>query len=301
MSASYPLYVVDAFTTDKLTGNPAGVVLDADGLSDRQMLAIARELNHSETVFLLAPDAADHEVRLRYFTPRQEVPICGHATIAAHYVRARLRGDASRRLWHKTGIGVLPVDIERLPDRTRVVMTQGDPVFGAILAGDERRALVAALAIDEHALAPDLPLQIVSTGHSKVMVPLRHREVLERLAPDPAALTALSRAIGCNGYYAFTLDSDDPAIRVHGRMFAPALGIVEDPVTGNANGPLGAYLAARQALPLAGGRLTFTAQQGTAMGRRGFVQVTVRMVGERPATVTVAGDAVIVYHALLEL
>jgi PhzF family phenazine biosynthesis protein len=297
----YPLYVVDAFTTERLTGNPAGVVLEADGLSDRQMQAIARELNHSETVFLLSPDAPDHEVRLRYFTPRQEVPICGHATIAAHYVRALLRRDDSRRLWHKTGIGVLPVDIERLPDRYRVVMTQGEPAFGAVLAGAERRALVTALAIDDHDLSPDLPVQIVSTGHSKVMVPLRYRDVLERLAPDSAALTALSRVIGCNGYYAFTLDSDDPAIRVHGRMFAPALGIVEDPVTGNANGPLGAYLAARQALPLTGGGLTFTAQQGTAMGRRGVVRVTVLVAGERPATVTVAGDAVIVYHALLEL
>lgn len=301
MSRTYPLYVVDAFTTEKLAGNPAGVVLDAEFLSDRLMQAIARELNHSETVFLCAPDGPDHEVRLRYFTPVREVPICGHATIAAHFVRAVLRQDGSRRLWHKTGIGVLPVDVVRESEGYRVIMTQGPPTFGACLEGVERRRLRVALGADEDELVAGLPLQIVSTGHSKVIVPLRRRETLERLAPDSAALIELSHAIGCNGYFAFTLDSDDPALLAHGRMFAPALGIREDPVTGNANGPLGAYLVAHGAVPFAGDCLSFTAKQGTAMGRPGFVQVTVRVVGGRPESVTVGGSAVIAYSAQLEI
>ncbi|WP_363800420.1 PhzF family phenazine biosynthesis isomerase [Lysobacter firmicutimachus] len=111
MSRNYRVFQVDAFTRRRFAGNPAGVVLDADRLSEAQMLAIARELNNSETAFVLAPRDDSHEVWIRYFTPTVEVPVCGHATVAAHYVRAQVLG-ARGRLRQLTGAGVMQIDIE---------------------------------------------------------------------------------------------------------------------------------------------------------------------------------------------
>ena len=107
------LYHVDAFTTSRFRGNPAGVVLNADGLSDAEMQDLARELKHSETAFVLAPDGADHDVRLRYFSPTTEVPLCGHATIATHYVRAGLPGFGSSEFRQKTAAGIQRIRIGR--------------------------------------------------------------------------------------------------------------------------------------------------------------------------------------------
>lgn len=100
------VYQVDAFTTEKFRGNPAGVVLNGDNLTDQEMQAIARELNNSETAFLLSPDSPDHDVRTRYFTPKTEVPICGHATIASQYVRAIENNLESCRVMNKINIGM---------------------------------------------------------------------------------------------------------------------------------------------------------------------------------------------------
>ncbi len=111
---TYRLYQVDAFTTEKFAGNPAGVVPDASGLSDGEMEAIAREMNNSETAFILPPESSDHEVRVRFFTPTTEVPSCGHATIAAHYVRAVEHSLDSCTVIHKIGAGILPVGVTGL-------------------------------------------------------------------------------------------------------------------------------------------------------------------------------------------
>ncbi|MCP4021810.1 MAG: PhzF family phenazine biosynthesis isomerase, partial [Desulfobacteraceae bacterium] len=105
------IYQIDSFTNEKFKGNPAGVVLDADALSKDQMLVIAREMNNSETAFILSAQGDDHDVWLRYFTPATEVPICGHATIAAHFVRALENQMDSCVVLHKTGAGILPVEI----------------------------------------------------------------------------------------------------------------------------------------------------------------------------------------------
>jgi phenazine biosynthesis protein PhzF family len=305
MEKIYRVYQVDAFTRTRFTGNPAGVVPDADGLSEAQMQAIARELHNSETAFILRPEADDHDVRVRFFTPTTEVPVCGHATIAAHYVRA-IEGSVSRGTVRQlTGAGVLQVDIEPSKgDDFRIWMHQRPPAFGPVLNHAARQALIAALAIGEQDLGQG-PIEIVSTGHSKVMVPLRSRAVLDRLAPDLSALTALSRDIGCNGYHLFTQADPAPGILAHARMFAPAIGIAEDPVTGNGNGPLGAYLVRhRLASPASGqGVFSCTMRQGEAIGRAGEVrvEVTVDPGSMMPSAVRIGGEAVVVFRTGLEL
>ena len=111
MVRKYNLYQIDSFTKEKFTGNPAGVITNADGLNDEEMQKIARELNNSETAFIFSSDSSEYDAHIRFFTPRNEVPICGHATIAAHYARAIENNLDTSRVFHKTGAGILPVDV----------------------------------------------------------------------------------------------------------------------------------------------------------------------------------------------
>jgi PhzF family phenazine biosynthesis protein len=299
---TYQCYQVDSFTREKFSGNPAGVVLDATGLQDTEMQKIAREFNNSETAFLFPTQEQTHDVAIRFFTPLQEVPICGHATIAAHYVRARELGLGRQCIRQKTKAGILPVDILPEGDDYHIQMTQGAIEFGSILSGQTMAQLLCALGIQpEDLISPSaLPIQIVSTGHSKVMVGIRSRKLLDTLQPGLEALAQISRQIGCNGFYVFTLHPDSD-ILVHGRMFAPAIGIAEDPVTGNANGPLGAYLVRYEYAPAEDARFRFTARQGEAIGRAGTVKVEVSVKDRIPQKVCISGNAVIVFHTELHL
>jgi len=294
------MYQVDSFTKEKLLGNPAGVVTNADGLSETEMQMIARELNNSETAFILSPTDHTHDVWVRFFTPLNEVPVCGHATIAAHYVRAFEKRLGTTRVLQKTGAGVLPVDILKDGDDYRIVMTQGRVEFGDTITGEALQALLAALGINGEALRPNCPVQIASTGHGKVMVGLRDGGLLNRLEPDMGLLKKAGEAVGCKGFYVFTLHPEE-RYAVRGRMFAPAIGIPEDPVTGNANGPLGAYLVRYGLLPLISGELRFTALQGEAVRRPGTVEVSVKTKGGKPVEVQITGNATIAFATTLLL
>lgn len=295
------LYQVDSFTTEKFAGNPAGVVSHADGLTEEQMQKIAREMNCSETAFVLSPEAKDHDARIRFFTPTTEVPICGHATVAAIYVRAMETRARTSRVLQKTGAGILPVDIVEDGDDYKIIMTQGKPEFGKTLEGADKETLLSALGILPTDLDERCPLKIASTGHSKVMIAIKSRTLLHKLKPSMGALVALSKKIGCNGYFVFTLDSGDPEILTHGRMFAPAIGIQEDPVTGNANGPLGAYLIHHKLVPHDGTEFQFKGKQGEAMGRPGIVEVRVKIEQNEPVQVQIGGHAVIVFQTEIEV
>ncbi len=297
----YRIYQVDAFTSEKFKGNPAGVVPDADGLSEDEMQTIAREMNNPETAFILSPESPDHEVWVRFFTPTTEVPSCGHATIAAHYVRATEMSLAPCTVVQRIGVGILPVGIESDESGYRIVMTQGAIEFEKPFSSAQVDEIVEALSLETSALDERCPVQVVSTGHSKVMVGIRSRAALDALNPDLTQLTEISARIGCNGYYVFTLEPVASDALAHGRMFAPAIGIPEDPVTGNANGPLGAYLARHALAEPKDGVLSFRGRQGEAMGRPGTVEVEVEVESGEPSVVRVAGRAVIAFQSELEL
>lgn len=301
MERKYHLYQVDSFTEEKFTGNPAGVITNADGLTEYEMQKIARELNNSETAFIFSSKEDSYEVHLRYFTPLKEVPICGHATIAAHYVRAIELGLDNKRVMQKTGAGILPVDIVREDEDYRIIMTQGEIIFGDRIEGSNRVALLSALNIRENNILDNAPIQIVSTGHSKVMIGITDTQVLNLLKPNYDALAKLSDVISCNGFYVFTMDTKEEDILIKGRMFAPAIGINEDPVTGNANGPLGAYLVHHKLTGYTDNLFTFKARQGEAIGRGGTINVEVDIREKEPYTVRVSGKAVIVFKTELLL
>ena len=230
-----------------------------------------------------------------------EVPSCGHATIAAHYVRAVENRLPSCTVMQKIGIGVLPVEVVAEEGDYRIVMTQGTPDFETPLAGSARDNIVRALGLSAADLDERCPIQIVSTGHSKVMIGVRRRTTLDGLRPNLTELAAISGTIGCNGYFVFTLEPVCDDILAHGRMFAPAIGIAEDPVTGNANGPLGAYLAHHRLVPVTGEKLAFNGRQGEAIGRPGTVEVSVGLEDGVPKTVRVAGRAVVVFEGQLHV
>ena len=301
MAKQYRIYQIDAFTKEKLKGNPAGVVTNADGLSEQQMQEIAREFNNSETAFILSPEDDSYDVRVRFFTPTSEVPICGHATIAAHYARAlENHFENTTRVLQKTNAGILPVDIIRKDDDYKIVMTQGKIEVGEALSTEVQQILTTALGITQRDILEGCPVAIASTGHSKVMIGIKDQNILHHLQPDMDSLIRLSSRIGCNGYYVFTMNQkEDPMI--HGRMFAPAIGISEDPVTGNANGPLGAYLIHYDLVAHNNDLYTFHAMQGEAIGRPGRMEIQVKIENNQPKEVKIVGNAVVAFSAELVL
>ena len=293
------VYQVDAFTTRRYQGNPAGVVANAEGLDEARMQLIARELNNSETAFVLPAEGPDHDLRVRFFTPTTEVPVCGHATVAAHYVLAlEGGGDGTRR--QLTGAGVQRIDTVAEDGDYRIAIEQNPPLFHPPLPPALAAEVAAALGIGTGALDPRCPVQFVSTGHGKLLVGLRDRATLQALQPDAARLAALGPRVDSRGFFAFTLDTppDDEAY-TWGRMFAPGIGIAEDPVTGNANGPLGAYLVRHGLIEASGGTVGYRARQTSGNGRSGWMDVTVRVEAGEPVGVRIAGRAVLCFRTSL--
>ena len=228
---------VDAFTDEPLTGNTAGVVPNADGLSDDQMQAIAAEMAVSETAFLRSSEDADR--RVRYFTPTQEVDLCGHATIGsfAHLHDEDLEPGSTTL---ETNVGVL--DIEVAADGT-VWMTQDEPSIREVDVGYDRVA--NALGVDAAALegaSADIPLAVSSTGLPFLIAPITYLSDVGNAEPDMAAIEDLTDAVDAAGVYLFSFDALEPESTLHGRMFAPGAGVPEDPVTGTASGAVCAYL-----------------------------------------------------------
>jgi PhzF family phenazine biosynthesis protein len=236
--------LVDAFTREPMSGNPAGVVPDATDLTDDQMASVAAELGASETAFVLPSETADR--RLRYFTPEREVDLCGHATIAAFrslYDRAVVTADTYTV---ETAAGVFDVDVDA--DGT-VWLTQSPPEISPVDVDLSRVA--DALGLDEAALsevAEDLPIGRVSTGLPFLVVPVGYFEQLSAVDPDHDAIERLCTETDTQGLYAFTFDALESDATLHGRAFAPLLGIAEDPVTGTASGAVAAYLRHHGAL-----------------------------------------------------
>lgn len=289
------VYQIDSFTKEKFKGNPAGVVVNADGLNDNQMQMIARELNNSETAFLFSSDSLNYDGIIRYFTPKSEVPICGHATIAAMYAKALEENLDSCVLKIKTNVGILPFEIIKNNRNYQIIMTQGEFSLSETFDSATSQRIIKALGLGESDMNKNCPIQIASTGHSKVMIGINTREKLNLLTPNFNELANLSAEIKCNGYFVFTFDSDDKDVLTYGRMFAPAIGINEDPVTGNANGPLGGYLIQNKIIETKNDYFEFNGRQGEAINRLGVVNVKVLVENNKPTLIQIKGNAITVF------
>jgi len=300
MTRKIQVHQVDAFTREPFTGNPTGVVLNADVLAEAQMLAIARELNNAETAFILSPDGDDHTVRARFFTPRSEAGFVGHATIAAQYVLSR-RHDAPRWQRQKSKAGIVDIEVRGSGPERRIAIRRSPPTIGRELNDRERLAVLDALALDSASLDPRLPQQIVGTTGTRLLIGVRGPEPLKHLKPDLQRLTTLSAQIGAAGYFVFALTPEDADHLTESRMFCPALGIAEDPVSGNAHGLLGAYLARLGLLGKGSEQARFTGIQGHSLHRPGRVEVELEFKGNELAGVWISGQAVSIFETEIEL
>jgi PhzF family phenazine biosynthesis protein len=299
MSRKVQVHQVDAFTRTRFTGNPAGVVLDADGLTEAQMLAIARELHNADTAFILASDGPEHTVRARFFTPRTEVGFVGHATVAAHYVLSRSK-EAPRRQRQKSRAGIVDVEIRGDGEDRRIAVRQSTPPLGRTINDREKLAVVDSLALATDDLDARCPLRIVGSGSTRLMIGVRRPEALKHLKPDMGRLTTLSAQLGAAGYFVFALQPAGPVL-TESRMFCPSLGIPEDPVSGNAHGLLGVYLAQHGLLTHAGSKASFSGIQGHFLQRPGLVEVELDYKDEAVDGVWIIGQAVPIFETEITL
>ncbi len=299
MSRRIRIFQVDAFTTDRFTGNPAGVVLDADSLSDVEMLAIARELNNADTAFVLEPDGADHDLRVRFFTPRTEASFVGHATIATHFVLSRdglAHPAAGGRLRQKQKSGLVDIEVRGEGPARQIAVRQPAPPLGRQLNDRERLAVLDALALSTGDIDTRCPLRIVGGAGTRLMIGVRSSEQLKQLKPDFSRLTTLSAQLGAAGFFVFTLSHAMTGCLTESRMFCPALGIPEDPVSGNAHGLLGAYLAESGLLQHSGSAAKFTGAQGHHMNRAGRIDVELEFQDGKLDGVWIVGQAVSIFE-----
>lgn len=300
MTKQCRLFHVDAFTRQRFCGNPARVVLDADELSDEQMQTVAGELN-GETAFVLSSESSDHDLQVRFFTPDHEVPFVGHVTLATHYVLAKhgLRQSGSVR--QRSQAGIAEVEVTEVDGDFRVSMTISPPSLGPILPEHHRSQVLDALGLSSPYLHGDCPMQILTKGGSRLLVGLRSPDLLASLKPDMAELTRLTSHIGAEGYFLFAMNRQGQQFTTLSRMFCPAIGIPEDPVSGNAHGMLGTYLIAHGLAKANKGVLQFQGLQGESVKRPGKVDVEVTCAGAVVQSVRISGDAVILYQAALPL
>jgi PhzF family phenazine biosynthesis protein len=300
MTRSVHVFQIDAFTQQRFTGNPAGVVLGAEVLNDAEMLAIARELNNADTAFVLPADGPDHDLRIRFFTPRTEAAFVGHATIAAQFVLSRRGADAHRRR-QKQKAGIVEVEVRGHGLDRSIAIRQPAPALGRELNERERLAVLDALALSSADLDPRCPMRIAGGSSTRLMIGVRSHEQLKHLKPDFARLNTLSAQLGAAGHFVFTLQGAPGGSQTESRMFCPALGIPEDPVSGNAHGILGSYLAQLGLLTAVNGRAAFHATQGHFVGRPGEIDIELEFEGNNPSAVWIIGQAVEIFETHLHL
>jgi trans-2,3-dihydro-3-hydroxyanthranilate isomerase len=292
---SYRYLQYDVFTDRLFGGNQLAVFLDGRGLSTETMQAIAKEMNFSETTFVLPPESAGTDVRMRIFTPGAELPMAGHPTIGSTFALARTGViDAARdRIVFGLGVGPVPVSLTWNDGELGFAwMTQGKPEFFEPIA--DRAAVAAALSVDAAAISATTPVQVISCGVPFLFVPFTTRRGLDSAAVSGQPFAALLQSAKPrpNGIFFFTTEPGADRATAYSRMFAPNLGVVEDPATGVASGPLGCYLV-RHKIVTADVAARMLSLQGVKMGRPSHVHISIGMKGDDITSVRVGGQAVL--------
>jgi len=293
---SYRFLQFDVFTEHLFGGNQLAVFPDGRGLTAETMQAVAKEMNFSETTFVLPPEMPGTDFRLRIFTPGSELPAAGHPTIGSTFALARVGNLAPGRESFVFGLGVGPTLVAltwKGADLSFAWMTQSLPAFSEPLTN---RALAAsALGVPDSAVGgTGLPVQVVSCGVPFVFVPLTTRRAVDNAMINREALNMLLHQAGveANGVFLFSTERGTDKATAYSRMFAPALGVFEDPATGIASGPLGCYLVRHKVVPAAkaGAMLSL---QGVKMGRPSHVHISIGAEGTEIRSVRVGGESVL--------
>jgi trans-2,3-dihydro-3-hydroxyanthranilate isomerase len=294
---------VDVFTDRAFGGNPLAVFTNGRGLETETMQAIAKEFNLSETTFVLPPDDPRHDWRVRIFTPSSELPMAGHPTVGTSFVLAREhmipRGEAETDIVLEEGVGPVPVRVSfESGEPVFAEMSQPLPTFGPEL--NDRKAVAAMLSLEESDIEADLPVEVISCGVPFLYVPLRTLDAARRARPRAELIeTAATDGIPPE-VFVFTREVEHEGSTVHSRMFAPGLGITEDPATGAASGPLGCYLV-RYRLVECDPSAEIVSEQGLEMGRPSFIRIGIEQSGEEITAVRVGGRSHFMGEGFIEI
>ncbi|HEX3559270.1 MAG TPA: PhzF family phenazine biosynthesis protein [Pyrinomonadaceae bacterium] len=296
-------HLVDVFTDRAFGGNPLAVCTNGRGLTTETMQAIAKEFNLSETTFVLPPDDPRHDWRVRIFTPGSELPMAGHPTVGTSFVLARehmIRRDSDEtNIVLEEGVGPVPVRVEfKDGEPVFAEMTQPLPRFGPRL--EDSRAVAEMLSLDARDIDAELPLEIVSCGVPFLYVPLRSLDAARRARPRA---DLFERAAGDgvpSEVFVFTREVEREGSTVHSRMFAPGIGITEDPATGAASGPLGCYLV-RYGVVACDTSAEIVSEQGIEMGRPSFIRIRIERSGEDITAVRVGGQCHFMGEGFIEI
>ena len=232
----------DAFTNKPNMGNPAGIVLDADGLTEEEMQRIAEKVGFNETTFVLSSEVGD--IRMRYFTPGFEMDLCGHGTVGTIFaLRERGLLEEKSNLTIETKAGILPIQIGVNENgETFIKMRQAAPQFKEFTGSKEELAHSIGLEVND--LDVSLPIVYGSTGNWTVIVPVKNLDVCERMKPNNEVFPSVLKEIPNASIHPICLETYDEKVHMHGRHFSSAYaGTIEDPVTGTASGVMGAYYA----------------------------------------------------------
>jgi trans-2,3-dihydro-3-hydroxyanthranilate isomerase len=287
---------LDVFTDRRFAGNPLAVVLEADGLGTEAMQALANEFNLPETVFVLAPEESSHRARCRIFTPKRELPFAGHPTVGTAVLLASRDGG-------KAGEFVLEEKIGSI--RCRVTAREGGgeasftlPVLPSqVTAPPSNEAIAAALGLDISDIgASGLAPSCWSAGNPFLFVPLASLDAVRRAAPDLAAFRAWAPTFP--GVFVFSRETAEKGRDFHARMFAPAMGIIEDPATGSAVAAFAGLLGRFGGY--GDGDHTVAIEQGYEMGRPSLIRLGMTIVAGQFTAVTVGGSAVIIAEGTIE-
>lgn len=287
-------FLVDVFTDCVFGGNPLAVFTDANGISTALMQSIARELNLSETTFVLPPETPGTDYRVRIFTPAAELPMAGHPTVGTAFVLAREKMITGPLVTFGEGVGPVPVTLRP----GLIEMTQPLPKFGSHYEAD---AVAAVLSLDARAITDTgLPAGIVSCGVPLLFVPVRDLAAMRAIRLRLDLWERTLRGTEGQHVFVFTREVEFPGSSVHARMFAPASGIPEDPATGGAAGPLGCYLV-RHGVMAAEPCAEFTCEQGIEMGRPSFMRIAIEQEAGAITAVRVGGNCCFVGEGDLEI
>lgn len=286
--------LIDVFTKEPFGGNQLAVFKDAAGLSANEMQKITRELNLSEATFVT--ELTKEQATVRIFTPRREVPIAGHPTIGTGYVLARdgeiETHEGGNSFLFEEQIGEIPLKLIKQQKITAVEMVQPIPEFRDIFRSKE--VIGSLLSIDSTDISERAPMQVVFAGVSFLFIPITGLKTMKKIKfrQDVWEREFLAKGHAVD-IFAFTPETIDPQATVHSRMFGPTMGIVEDPATGAASGPLGAYLAHYDLVSSeTSGKYTILSEQGMEIERPSQIRINVTYTDDKISFVSIAGSSV---------
>ena len=289
-----PFYTVDVFTDRAFGGNPLAVFPQADGLNDQQMQQIARELNLSETTFVFPADNPNHTCKLRIFTPGTELPFAGHPTLGTAHILVTTGivtadGDTAKIIFEE-GVGPVPVTVSTLgPDKTFAQLTAAQlPSFAADTPS--RQDIAAMLTINEDDVSTQEPIAIASCGVPYLLAPLTGLEAMAKLCIDTQHYHRILTDCDAHAILAWTRTTSANDIDIHARMFAPAVGIIEDPATGSAAAALAGYLAKQS--DQENGTLRWQIEQGVEMQRPSLLAIEADLHENMIGAIRVGGRSI---------